>query len=789
MVSADTVVAAAAASLCVTTFMPEASVLRVPGMPEPLLLAEPLVYHIPCEDVAAPTPPTHVVPAQKYPALLVQRDDAPASTQTAQAATDSSSTGTSATAATHGNSSSNLGFGGSGQSSSPQPLPPGHISDLREPFYKTTYPIIYTLAATTVVSYMLVIMLFITPRSFVDGGMVYLGRRGSFTSGASGTSIGGRPLLQKIAALTVAISLTIATVDTMNKVHEQYYWGVQNSSELQIQVMSRTDIKVSRLISSTFLWLAQAQTLIRLFPRHRERVLIKWVAFLLITLDLIFSAVSSFKYGETVLSAKFNDSGTKPVPAVSYVFQLSLGILYAAWVMYYALMKRRYSFYHPLMKNMTLVACISILAILVPIIFFLIDLLQKDFVGWGDYVRWVGAAGASVVVWEWVERIEALEREEKKDGVLGREVFDVDDMLHINASEFPWLRRRRSRRDEKDGKDDDGGDLERQPTATANGWATLPTSTNNNDNSNHARGHNGSAHPTAEHHQHRTVADILRPPLWSRGDVATPVSRTDTPSAASTVYAVRYQGVSESTRTPEPLPMAPTSNNRSGETSVPRPATAVISRDDTANLPARRPRSTRRPTQENIDQRVSEEPEMTETQPQQDPEFIRHNGDDSLWRPSKTSRNRETDRWDVRSRLEDFAATRAERIRERFRPSTEPANLPVTVIPAPPRNGAALQQVLEEEAAAARQSSSGSSGETLDETSRAAAAAAAAAPTASSSSSSSPGSRNRMAPLPINNPPLWPGVRRQPTQEDWMSVDGDSTTHDGSSVSDERSRH
>lgn len=785
MVSADTVVAAAAASLCVTTFMPEASVLRIPGIPEPILLAEPLVYHIPCEDVA-PTPPTLVIPAR--PALLIQREDEPTSSQTPLPATNSDSgSGTSASAATHGNSSSNLGFGGSGQSSAPQPLPPGHISDLREPFYKTTYPIIYTLAATTVVSYMLVIMLFITPRSFVDGGMVYLGRRGSFTSGASGTSIGGRPLLQKIAALTVAISLTIATVDTMNKVHEQYYWGVQNSNELQNQVMGRMDIKVSRLISSTFLWLAQAQTLIRLFPRHRERVLIKWVAFLLITLDLIFSAVSSFKYGETVLSAKFNDSGTKPVPAVSYVFQLSLGILYAAWVMYYAIMKRRYSFYHPLMKNMTLVACISITAILVPIIFFLIDLLQKDFVGWGDYVRWVGAAGASVVVWEWVERIEALEREEKKDGVLGREVFDVDDMLHINASEFPWLRRRRSRRDEKDGKDDDGGDLERQPTATANGWATIPTNTTTNNNSNHTRGQNGTAHTPAEHHQHRTVVDILRPPLWSRGDAATPVSRTDTPSAASTVYAVRYQGVSESTRTPEPLPMAPASGYRPSETSVPQPA--VISRDDTANLAARRPRSTRRPTQDTLDQRVPEEPEMTETQNQQDPELIRHHGDDSLWRPSKTSRNTQTDRWDVRSRLEDFAASRADRIRERFRPSTEPGNLPVTVIPAPPRNGAALQQVLEEEAAAARQGSSGgSSGETLDETSRAgaAAAAAAAAPTASSSS---PGSRNRLAPLPVNNPPLWPGVRRQATQEDWVSVDGDSTTHDGSSVSDERSRH
>jgi len=64
-------------------------------------------------------------------------------------------------------------------------------------------------------------------------------------------------------------------------------------------------------------------------------------------------------------------------------------------------------------------------------VFFVLDISKPDVAGWGDYVRWVGAAAASVVVWEWVERIEALERNDKKDGVLGREIFDGDEMLEV----------------------------------------------------------------------------------------------------------------------------------------------------------------------------------------------------------------------------------------------------------------------------------------------------------------------------------------------------------------------
>ncbi|KFY19059.1 hypothetical protein V493_08166, partial [Pseudogymnoascus sp. VKM F-4281 (FW-2241)] len=311
---------------------------------------------------------------------------------------------------------------------------PAVDSEDRDPFYASSLPVIYALASTTVTAYMLVILLCITPRSFVSGGTVVLGSRGGFTGSSSvretGVGIGGRPLLQKVAAISVAISLSIATASTFSIAEDQYNAGYMDAVILQKEVLGSRELKVIMVISDTFLWLAQAQTLIRLFPRHREKVIIKWTALALISLSVIFSILDDFVYAGYTRPAAFVDA----IPALSYLFQIALSLLYSAWVIYYALTKKQYAFYHPRMRNMCLVALISIISILVPVVFFVVDISMPDVASWGDYVRWVGAAAASAVVWEWVERIEALERNEKKDGVLGREVFDGDEMLEVTPS-------------------------------------------------------------------------------------------------------------------------------------------------------------------------------------------------------------------------------------------------------------------------------------------------------------------------------------------------------------------
>ncbi|KAI4168425.1 MAG: hypothetical protein LQ343_006434 [Gyalolechia ehrenbergii] len=322
------------------------------------------------------------------------------------------------------------------------------VGNHRGPFYASTLPQMYAIAAVTVVSYLLVIMLFITPRTFFVGGLggggVFPGQRGMI-SGASGSAsvigVGGRPWLQKVAALTVAISLTIASVDTFRVAERQYSRDYTDVEALTNAVVNTLELRIVRVISETFLWLAQAQTLIRLFPRHKEKVIIKWAGFVLIGLDTIFSILNNFVKGSSKSAPRRYQSA---VPALSYLFTFCLSLIYAAWIIYYSLSKRRYAFFHPKMRNICLVALLSYVAVLIPVVFFILDISIYDVAGWGNYVRWVGAAAASVVVWEWVERIEALERDERKDGILGREIFDGDEMLEITpSSAATWSSSRR----------------------------------------------------------------------------------------------------------------------------------------------------------------------------------------------------------------------------------------------------------------------------------------------------------------------------------------------------------
>lgn len=416
------------------------------------------------------------------------------------------------------------------------------ILDTHDPFYSSVTPQLYAIGCATVVSYVLVIILLITPRTFYiggpGGGANFLGRHGMISGSYSGNSsivgVGGRPWLQKVAAILVAISLTIATVDSFKVAERQYDFGFSDAEALSQEVIDGLEIRIFRVISSTFLWLAQVQTLIRLFPRHKEKVMIKWAGFALIVLDTTFSCLENFLVRSTATRPRLYDDA---IPALSYLFELALNLLYAAWVIFYSISKHRYAFFHPKMRNICFVALLSLCAILIPVVFFVMDIAKPEIAGWGTYIRWVGSAAASVVVWEWVERIEALERDETKDGILGREVFDGDEMLDVTPSEeVDWPRYSSTAHDKGGGAGASSGwggvmGLAHRPLRTRVGISR-------GAKSRMAGGLMQNGPPRRQNNFRPTP-----PPA-----VVTPVSRADTTSAASTVYNVRYHPV------PSPTP-------------------------------------------------------------------------------------------------------------------------------------------------------------------------------------------------------------------------------------------
>lgn len=426
-----------------------------------------------------------------------------------------------------------------------------------DPFYASVAPQIYALATATIISYILVILIFITPRTFYvggpgGGGANFLGLRnlvpGSGSSSVIG--VGRRPLLQKIAAVTVAVSLTIATADTFRVAEDQYNNGLMDSQALVDDVIGSVEIRVVRVVSDTFLWLAQVQTLIRLFPRHKEKVTIKWLGFALVTCDTVFSILENFVSQTTLTRPRsFQDA----IPALSYLFQMSISLIYASCVIYYSLSKRRFAFWHTKMRNILLVAGLSLASVLIPVVFFVLDVSQPSIATWGEYIRWVGAAAASVVVWEWVERIEALERDERKDGILGREIFDGDEMLDM-ASE---------NNNNRSSSSNNNNTSNSKSNSTSTYFRFGKKTTPDGDNTvsmlpiphvrpripfRRRRTDQPDTLQGAKRHSVRANGNFAEGGAAQPAQVVTPVSRSDNTSAASTVYQVRYQNVSSPSR-------------------------------------------------------------------------------------------------------------------------------------------------------------------------------------------------------------------------------------------------
>jgi hypothetical protein len=369
------------------------------------------------------------------------------------------------------------------------------------------------------------------------------GLRGASSTGLLGRSannpvggVGRRPWLQKIATITVAISLTIATADTFRVAQEQYDLGYTDAKLLVDDVVGSLEIRVVRVISDTFLWLAQVQTLIRLFPRHKEKVTIKWLGFALVSLDTIFSILDDFvNQSVRTRPRSFQDA----IPALAYLFELAISLIYASCVIYYSLSKRRFAFWHNRMSNICLVALLSLIAVLIPVVFFVLDVSKPDVAGWGDYIRWVGAAAASVVVWEWVERIEALERDERKDGILGREIFDGDEMLDNPAAveaDFPGRRQYWNRHGfpTDDQRGSGGGATSMRMRALR---SRIPFG-------QRLQGSDARTTATVDPTNSSTaMASDLTAPVTRPAQALSPISRSDTTSAGSTIYAIRYHTV------------------------------------------------------------------------------------------------------------------------------------------------------------------------------------------------------------------------------------------------------
>jgi hypothetical protein len=274
----------------------------------------------------------------------------------------------------------------------------GSNLSLHDPFFASVTPQTFALAGATIAAAILLILLFL--------------------------SRSRKPWIQKIATFAMTTSLIAYMVISVNMLETQYAQGRYDSDALR-GVNQNLICKIFAYIAEVAIYLAQVQTLMRIFPRKRDKVIIKWTGFCLIALTMIFAALYQFLRPSAPPPSRRSTSWQiflQILPPLNYLFSIALATIYALCVFYYGIIHRRVAFRVP---AGLILAFLSMACITMPIIFFCLDIWAQFVVGWGQYIRSTASIGSIVIVWEWIERVDEEElTRDGKSGVLGRRIFE-----------------------------------------------------------------------------------------------------------------------------------------------------------------------------------------------------------------------------------------------------------------------------------------------------------------------------------------------------------------------------
>uniref|UniRef100_A0A060T0X9 pH-response regulator protein palH/RIM21 n=1 Tax=Blastobotrys adeninivorans TaxID=409370 RepID=A0A060T0X9_BLAAD len=269
------------------------------------------------------------------------------------------------------------------------------------PFYGSVTPFAYSISATTIMAWLLFILLIIAQKR--------------------------RPLFQKIAVCALGVTLTAVLAQSSNVLRRQYKQGYQNIHGLLVEVTRGLTFEILDVISTTLLWLAHVQVVLRLFQEPQYRVLILGVGALLVMLYVIFQCLTYFK--EWADASELEDR-FGAISILNYVIQYVIILVYVLAVVIYSLRKRRHAYRPRVMAT----AIISLLACVSPLVFTSMCISSYWFEGWATFVNRICSAAASVVVWGWLDAIERSEKDEQKTGVMGRKLqLGKDHTGHIQV--------------------------------------------------------------------------------------------------------------------------------------------------------------------------------------------------------------------------------------------------------------------------------------------------------------------------------------------------------------------
>lgn len=262
-----------------------------------------------------------------------------------------------------------------------------------EVFFGSVIPIAYSISITTVLAWLLLILLFIAKKR--------------------------RPWIQKIMMLLVAVALTVSLARVTRTLEQQYDLGYFDTKELRKHLFGSLEFRVFEVLTIFAIWVSHVQVMLHLFQHPRERTVIKVIGALLAIIVVALQCILSFYMPYHVE----NTTLASGIGVLSDIIYILMQVIYASLVVLYSIRNRAFA-YNP--QTVT-IALITLATTVAPFLFFLLEVIDKmKVVGWAEFLRSGSDAAASIVIWEWIDAIELQQRQQQKSGFLGRQIYEQD---------------------------------------------------------------------------------------------------------------------------------------------------------------------------------------------------------------------------------------------------------------------------------------------------------------------------------------------------------------------------
>ena len=225
--------------------------------------------------------------------------------------------------------------------------------------------------------------------------------------------------LLRVASLLASLNLTIFITKVLRGLEKEHnLYGIVRAHSIMHIFSDDMTFVVLDFLSTLMFQFCQVGIVIRLFQRAQEKRIIFFVGVILTMTANILWVVPPF----TDHSTRHRNDWQILRPFV-YLFRIAIATSYASIVIYHIWQKKKLWFKF---NQMGLLTLLTVLVVLLLPGFFLADVSNLWISELGEVFNTTCYVTSTVITWEWLDRLNVLERKEEAQSILGRPIFEEE---------------------------------------------------------------------------------------------------------------------------------------------------------------------------------------------------------------------------------------------------------------------------------------------------------------------------------------------------------------------------